>query len=941
MADKTPIEFVLGIDLGTNSLGWAVVGLIDGEPANLLKAGVRIFEAGVNIDPKSGKEETLNAQRRGARLHRRQLWRRARRLKKVFNLLQRFHLLPPTEDVTADFRKAPAWRKPRDAWKAKDHSEARQDYLSWLDHILVTSPWFTIRHPICALAKNNRTPEQQLEFHRLNQLLPYILRAAAVEGPLDPHFLGRAIYHLAQRRGFWSNRKRTGKKDEKPGEVKEDIRALRAEMGDQTLGQHFAGLVPFERRIRDRWTARDMYQTEFKRICQQQATHPPDLLKDEGQRVLYDAIFDQRPMKLNRGLVGQCEFEANERRAPAYLMLSQRFRLLQVVNNFEFRPAQGNYQPLPKEKRDKLISALERCSEMSFKNVRELLGLSRRDSINLQRDKEEAKMPGNDTGAQFSQVFNERWFDFSPEEQGRIVVDAQSILSVRDADERRRRAEKYLLKRGASDLDKGAREFLGIALEAGYASLSTSAIKRFMPLLERGFRYGALAPHYKQLNPETVNRLIKLAEEGTPLLDACEQVLTAPPDRHEPFPFLPPVTADETRRAIGAIRNPIVVRSLTELRKVVNGVIEKMKARPTRIHVELLRELRKGKDAREKIWKENFSRERENDAIRKKIRDEAHIARPSMKDVEKHKLWVECGNICAYCRTGMSWPRLFGDDSEYQIDHIIPWKRCLDDSFPNKVLCHAECNHKKGDRTPYEWLIGDSESYHAALRIVENFKGDKDMREAKVSRFRMDHPSLEEFLTKRAAQQFNDSAYASRLAADYLGLLYGGRNDEEGNVRVQVRPGGLTRFFREAWNLNSILGDGEHKNGGKIPKPRHDHRHHAIDAVVIAVADQAMVQRLNNAAKRGWLDGPGRFGNMKGPWDVFRDDLKAEVLGNLIVSHRVSGKVSGGLHKDKNYSAKDLCDGFRRLRIPVREPLIEGPEPRRRHEAGRGPHNRR
>jgi hypothetical protein len=58
---------------------------------------------------------------------------------------------------------------------------------------------------------------------------------------------------------------------------------------------------------------------------------------------------------------------------------------------------------------------------------------------------------------------------------------------------------------------------------------------------------------------------------------------------------------------------------------------------------------------------------------------------------------------------------------------------------------------------------------------------------------------------------------------------------------------------------------------------------------------------------------------MKGPWDKFRDDLKAEVLENLNVSHRVSGKVRGGLHKDKNYSAKDSFAGFRRLRIPLHE----------------------
>jgi CRISPR-associated endonuclease Csn1 len=329
----------------------------------------------------------------------------------------------------------------------------------------------------------------------------------------------------------------------------------------------------------------------------------------------------------------------------------------------------------------------------------------------------------------------------------------------------------------------------------------------------------------------------------------------------------------------------------------------------------LLRELRKPKKVREKIWKESFSAERRNDEIRQEIQQGAKVVQPSPRDVEKHKLWKESGNICPYCLKGMSWANLFGDDSEYHVDHIIPWKRCLDDSFANKVLCHADCNQNKGDRTPYEAFNGDPDRYDRIIKCVAGFNADKDTLHEKVKRFEMGPKELEEFLAKRTAQQFNDSAYASRLAADYLGLLYGGRHDEQGNVRVQARSGGLTRYFREAWNLNSILGDGEHKNGGKTHKPRHDHRHHAVDGVVIAVTDQGMVQRLNNAAKRGWVGRPGRFGHFDEPWPGFRNELKKEVMEKLVVSHRVSKKVSGALHKDTNYSTKEFGQGVRRHRV--------------------------
>src|SRR5206468_10817010 len=70
--------FVLGIDLGSNSLGWAMIGLENGKPSGLIRAGVRVFEAGMEGDIESGQEESRNLKRRQMRSQRRQTWRRAR-----------------------------------------------------------------------------------------------------------------------------------------------------------------------------------------------------------------------------------------------------------------------------------------------------------------------------------------------------------------------------------------------------------------------------------------------------------------------------------------------------------------------------------------------------------------------------------------------------------------------------------------------------------------------------------------------------------------------------------------------------------------------------------------------------------------------------------------------------------------------------------------------
>jgi len=785
--------------------------------------------------------------------------------------------------------------------------EIRQHLFNKLDREILGSPWFA----------------QKVEsglYPAPTHTMPYILRAAALEEKLEPRFLGRALYHLAQRRGFWSNRKTAPKKDEKPGEVENDIKTLRSELAGKTLGQYFATFSPPEGRIRDSWwTARDMYQTEFKAIWEQQVKHHPALLTEELRRTLYNAIFDQRPLKLKRSAVGQCEFEPSQRRAPAYLLISQRFRMLQVVNNIKVRPIGGQDRTLTADERSKLVRELERRSEMAFKEAREILGFTRRLSINLQRDREEAKLSGSDTGAEFYGVFRESWFNLSSEQQDRIVADTQSILSVRDADERAGRARKYLQNRGVENLDEACDRFLQIKFEAGYRNLSVTAMKRFLPLLEHEFPYGALSPHYRYLE-EVEDELLRLVNAGVSHDAACKRLLNRKPEPITSLDALPPVLSEEVQRRIGAIRNPIVIRSLTELRKVVNAIVGKF-GKPTRIHVELLRELKKARVVREKIWKENFAREKQKETIEKNIRDVApNLDRVRPRDIEKYRLWQESEH-CPYCLKTMTPRLMFGEDSEYQIDHIIPFGLSLDDSFKNKVLCHTECNRRKRQRTPFQ-AFGESPEgydYDAMLKCVKSFRTDKDTREEKHQRFKMNEKGLSEYLAKRPAQQFNDSAYASRAAADYLNLLYGGRVDANGNTCVQARSGGLTKYFREAWNLNSILGDGGTLNGGRVLKPRHDHRHHAIDAAVIAATDQEMVERLNSAAKHGRLDGPGRFGNFDAPprWPGFRSELKRKVIENVVVAHRVSKKVSGALHKDTNYSPTDWGENKHRHRVAL------------------------
>jgi CRISPR-associated endonuclease Csn1 len=706
------------------------------------------------------------------------------------------------------------------------------------------------------------------------QTLPYILRAAALDEPMEPHFLGRALLHLAQRRGFLSNRPKPAKKNDDEGTVKKGIGELRQAMEEKharTLGEYFAHVPPTEARIRGRWTARSMYEDEFEKIWAAQALHSPAVLTDDRKQELSQSLFFQRPLWFDPNVIGRCELEPEERRAPAYSLLAQRFRLLQAVNNLRVLPPGQPERDLLPDERKKLIDDLEANGDQTFAQLRKLPGFKKCE-FNLERGGEKRLM-GNRTNAEFQAAFGDLWTKMSPEERDFAVEYVHAF----------QRPDKLAHAAGKRwGLDGEAAERLaGISLEPDYMSHSRKAILRLLPLLEQGVWY---ATAQKQLYPERF-----LA--GVPL------------------PALPPV-----EQALTEIRNPAVKRSLTELRKVVNAVIRAY-GKPIQVRVELARNLKKSKKQRQALTEVMRKNERERAIAARRIIAEAGVTAPKPDDIRKFLLAEECRWQCPYTGRSISMGALFGPESQFDIEHIIPFDRSLDNSFTNLTLCyHEENRNMKRGRTPFQAYCG-LERYDQILERVARFTGERRMVAAKLTRFKMNNEELELFLEDFRNRQLNDTAYASSLAARYLGLLYGGLNDAAGNRCVQATSGRTTAYFRSLWQLNSILNDGPSRGGGVVAKSRDDHRHHAVDAVVIGLTDAGMVKRLSDAAQRAPREGHKRFASLAGPWPNFIDTIRA-AIGKITVSHRVSKKVSGALHEETIYS-RPLNDGASRVRKPL------------------------
>jgi CRISPR-associated endonuclease Csn1 len=706
-------------------------------------------------------------------------------------------------------------------------------------------------------------------------MLPYRLRARALDEGLQAYEIGRALYHLGQRRGFLSNRRAPSKKHEE-SEVKEGIAELAREMeaaGARTLGEYFSGLDLHHARIRHRWTSRQMYLDEFDKIWETQAQYQPGLLTNEFRRQVHRAIFYQRPVRSASHLIGHCDLEPGRKRAAWALLPAQRFRLLQKVNDLELATPDGVRRRLTGPEREALVAHLETKGDITFPRLRGLLSLDKRTGFKLAES--EDRVIGNRTAARLMRVLGEsRWEGLSSEDRERIVEDLGSIQKEEALARRVRRV-------WGLDEEK-ARELASTRLEEGYCNLSRKAIERLLPLLEQGVAY---ATARKQVYGDAPPRA---AYDEVPPFDLPRRL---------------------GRLSMPEVRNPAVKRALNEARRVVNAVIQEH-GKPDIIRIEFARELKKARKERKAISERNRANRKAREEAASRLLQEAGIQPATRRDIEKWLLAEECRWECPYTGKQMSAGSLFGEAPQFDIEHIIPLYRCWDDSFFNKTLCEVNENRNvKANRSPWEAYGSDSERWDEIIRRVKSYRGAA--AKAKLERFKMtDLVSLDDF----AGAQLNATGYASRLARECFGVLYGAGADgvdPRGKVRVQVTRGGVTRYLRDEWGLNAMLGGAE--------KRREDHRQHAVDAILVALTDQRAIKALSDAAERARSVRRRRFAPIEAPWRSFVEDV-GQALETLIVSHRVSRKVSGPLH-DETYYSRPRADMEGEERVRVRKPL--------------------
>lgn len=904
---------ILGIDTGTNSLGWAIVEK-QADEYHLLDKGVNIFQEGVKVE--KGIESSKAAERTAHKAARVRNYRIKLRKIRLLRILSDAHLCPPLSKAELS------------AWRLKKEYPKNDLFMQWqgTDDESEKTPY----------AYRHKCLHECLDFNSMT----------------DRYILGRAFYHMIQRRGFLSNRKDQSGDD--TGKVKESISNLTQEMHDdgyEYLGDYFYSLYNKGEKIRNHYTARnEHYLAEFKAICEKQKLDKN--LGPEIVRQIEKAIFDQRPLKSQKGQVGKCVFEKNKTKCPSSHPMYEEFRMLSFINNIKIQtPNDSALRPLSAEERELIMPLFFRKSKKQFDFEDIAKKLAPKKHYGFYKKSSDAEMPylfnypmdtsvsGCPVTAALKDIFGDNWIDSLCETY--TLAEGKSRLNVVNdiwhalffyTDETK------LAEFGKNRLqldDEEAKKFCEISLPSDYASLSLKAICKILPYLRRGLIYShavflgnlcEVMPQYEWNMEEMRNAAIdniiyemnQIDSKDARTFEVCikeylkEQYHVSDeklqklyhPSMMEMYPRVQRTNNHGVYQLgsprIDSVRNPMAMRSMFRLRKLVNRLLEEGKIdQDTEIHIEFARELNDAnkRNAIAAYTKENQNK---NDEARKKIRnlfkaETGNDIEPTDADVLKYVLWEEQGHICLYTGKQIRISDFVGANPKFDIEHTIPRSVGGDSTRMNLTLCDSRFNREvKKTKLPtelpnhdeimarindwrekYESLDGQirrqkkmskgattKDQKDAIIRKRHLLELQRDYWRGKYLRFTME--SVPDGFSRR---QGTDISVISKYARLYLKSLF---------KHVYTVKGIATSDFRKIWGIQKVYSK----------KERVNHVHHCIDAIVIACIGLDEYNKLgayyHDEENHEWYGMSKAY--FKKPWSTFVEDIE-KVQDEILVYH--------------------------------------------------------
>lgn len=883
--------YSLGLDIGIASVGWCLLG-----KDRIIDLGVRAFDKA-----ETAKEgDSLNLVRRTARLMRRRLRRRSWRLTKLARTLKRHGVIADTK-------------------------------------------LFQLQRPF-------------------GQSL-WQLRVEALDRQLAPEEWARVIYHLCKHRGFhWISRaeekKAEGDKAGEGGKVKKGLAGTQKLMAEKNY-RSAAEMVLAEFPDAQRNKAGDYGKSLSRALLSNELT-----LLFERQRALGNPYADAKlqNMVLGNGdrksglfwsqkpalsgadllkMLGRCTFEKSEYRAPKASFTAERHVWLTRLNNLRI-VCDGITRPLNEQERQLALPLpYQQAGDFTYKQLHaalvkngllpesfEFAGLR----SSKDKDPKAEKLVKLPAWQELRTAFKKAGLETEWQGMAGAAIDGHPelldniawVLSVfKDGDE----VERELRALGLPGGETAVQALLDISFDKFHA-LSLKALRRIVPHMEKGLRYDeavAAIPEYGH-----------------------HSQLQKPVDGKQKF--LPPLYAGRGKDGrmlfsedMDIPRNPVVLRSLNQARKVVNALIRKYGS-PQNVHIEMARDLSRPLDERRKI--ENEQKEyRDRNGKDKALFAESFDQPPKGAEFEKWRLYREQQGKCAYSIDPIDLNRLL-EAGYVEIDHALPYSRSFDDSKNNKVLVLVRENRNKGNQTPFEYLDGKSNSprWEAFRLFVETNKAYRLAKRSRLLRKDFGAKEAEEFRERN----LNDTRYICKFFKNYVERHLQLADGSEAK-RCVVLSGQTTSFLRARWGLLKVRGDSD--------------RHHALDAAVVAACSHGMIKRLADYARRkelekvreGFIDlETGEIANpamlqqlqmhFPEPWPHFRHELESrlkiddpvllrsemERLGTypadalaelrpLFVSRAVQRRGGGAIHEDTIRSAKFINENKSSVRTPLQK----------------------
>lgn len=790
------MKYIIGLDIGIGSVGWAVVRN-DDDCKRLEDFGVRIFESGEIIE--SNKNIRNSQRRRKYRGMRRRIRRRNHRKERLKNYLENIEFVSRAE----------------------------------------LSEFF---------AKNN---------HDIIDI-----RVRALDEMVTPVELTAALLHIAKRRGYKAfyelSDENNNAKDKKAKEEEEkDIYKALTNTADVIKNGGYRSIAEaimkdsehFSDKISGRYKYRNIKEKDEKgkkksdgKISENDILFPTEMFEDEVRKILgkqkefypqltdesIDKIFDiiifsrrdfedgpgntddeNRPYKGFVDSIGNCPYYKNEKRGHRYTVIGDLFALANKLSQYKYvEKNTGEVVKLPRDLMRNIVNQSLQSGSITKTKINELAKELNIVILNTKTAKNEniadcikylkaVKPIFESYGFDWDKLISEEYTD-----QNSLLNRVGDTISFNITPKRRIDALNKI------DELKGKDELIKKLSKQNFSGTAKVSDKYMIDAINAFFDGTLVGEFQANVQQDEFSVSIK-----------TEKLLKLKPfDNNSEY-----------------AQNPVVFRAINETRKVVNAIVQKYGA-PNAMNIEIASELNKSFDTRQKISTQQNKNEKERKNAIKQISlitglDEREI-RPQY--IERYLLGELQGWRCMYSNEEITNKKeaILNKGKQYEIDHIVPFSRILDDTLNNKALVLARENQKKGARTPLMYLSAEKEK-EFKQRVNKLFKGNK-ITEKKYRYFMLESlvgEDAEKILGDWKTRNLNDTRYIAKFLVKYFNdnLYFAREKGDDKRPVVYAVKGAITSSLRRQWLNKETWG---RYDKGELKKITYFD--HAVDAIVIA-----------------------------------------------------------------------------------------------------------